>query len=109
MRIKSLIVLLITMLFAMSVQAEDYYVDVTNRTGFAIFHLYVSPGDSKSWQEDVLGTDVIADGDRMRVNLIGYDSPIFDIKLVDEDGDSYTFWNVDVSREDLVVTLDDLD
>jgi len=29
--------------------------------------------------------------------------------LVDEDDDSYTFWNVDVSTQDIVVTLDNLD
>jgi hypothetical protein len=29
--------------------------------------------------------------------------------LIDEDGDKYTFWNVDVSKEDITVTLDDLD
>jgi hypothetical protein len=34
---------------------------------------------------------------------------MFDIRLVDEDGDKYTFWNVDVSKRDLTVTLDDLD
>ena len=35
--------------------------------------------------------------------------PIFDIRLKDEDGDTYTFWKVDVSRQDITVTLDDLD
>ena len=32
-----------------------------------------------------------------------------DIRLVDEDEDSYTFWNIDVSTQDIVVTLDNLD
>ncbi|PKL95611.1 MAG: hypothetical protein CVV18_04840 [Gammaproteobacteria bacterium HGW-Gammaproteobacteria-8] len=93
----------------MSAQARDYYVDITNQTGFTIFYLHVSPGTAKSWEEDVLGNDVIIDGGTMRVTLSGYKSPIFDIRLVDEDGDTYTFWNVDVSQQDLVVTLDDLD
>jgi hypothetical protein len=89
--------------------ARDYYVDITNRTGYTIMYVYVSPGKSKSWEEDVLGSSVLMDGDTKRVNLYGYTSPVFDIRLVDEDNDSYTFWNVDVSREDLVVTLADLD
>ena len=93
-----------------SVQAQqNYYVDVTNRTGYTIMYMYVSPGDAKSWEEDVLGRDVLRSGATKRVNLYGYRSPIFDIRLVDEDGDTYTFWNVDVSRHDLVVTLADLD
>ncbi len=89
--------------------AADFYVDITNRTGYTIRYMYVSPAKSDSWEEDVLGDDVLLDGKTQRVNLRGYKSAVFDIKLVDEDGDSYTFWNIDVSEEDLVVTLDDID
>jgi len=43
------------------------------------------------------------------VNLSGYKTPVFDIRLVDQDGDRYTFWKVDVSKQDLTVTRDDVD
>jgi hypothetical protein len=89
--------------------AADYYVEITNRTGYTIMYMYVSPAKSDSWEEDVLGDDVLPDGDTRRVNLKGYRNSIFDIRLVDEDGDKYTFWNVDVSERDITVTLDDLD
>ena len=89
--------------------AADYYVEVTNRTGYTIMYMYVSPAKSDSWEEDVLGEDVLPNGTTQRVNLNGYKSPMFDIRLVDEDGDKYTFWNIDVSEEDITVTLDDLD
>ena len=89
--------------------AADYYVDITNRTGYTIMYMYVSPESSTSWEEDVLGSDVLADGETQRVNLTGYKSPMFDIQLVDSDGDKYTFWGVDVSKRDIVVTLADLD
>jgi hypothetical protein len=89
--------------------AGDYYVDVTNRTGYTILYMYVSPAKSTSWEEDVLDDDVLPSGQTFRVNLTGYTSPIFDIQLVDTDGDKYTFWNVDVSQRDIVVTLSDLD
>lgn len=94
---------------SVSAVAADYYVDITNRTGYTIMYMYVSPAKSDSWEEDVLGDDVLANGKTTRVNLTGYKSPIFDIRLVDEDGDKYTFWNVDVSTEDITVTLEDLD
>ena len=102
--------ILLALLGLSAAQAQqNYYVDVTNRTGFTIMYMYVSPGDARSWEEDVLGREVLRSGNTKRVNLYGYRSPIFDIRLVDEDGDTYTFWNVDVSRRDLVVTLADLD
>lgn len=89
--------------------AADYYVDITNRTGYTIMYMYVSPAKSDSWEEDVLGEEVLPEGETRRVTLTGYRSPIFDIRLVDSDGDKYTFWNVDVSERDIVVTLGDLD
>jgi len=89
--------------------AADYYVEITNRTGYTIMYMYVSPAKSESWEEDVLGDDVMPDGETRRVDLTGCKSPVFDIRLVDEDGDKYTFWNVNVSERDLTVTLDDID
>ena len=77
-----------------SAMAADYYVDITNRTGYTIYYVYISPDSSDSWEEDVLGSEVLMNDETRRVNLKGYKSPIFDIKLVDEDGDSYTFWDV---------------
>ncbi|UYV18317.1 hypothetical protein K1Y77_12600 [Halomonas qaidamensis] len=109
MRIKVLLAALLMLCSSSLVMAADYYVDITNRTGYTLYYMYVSPADSKNWEEDVLGNDVLMDGDTQRVTITGYNSPIFDIRLVDEDEDSYTFWNVDVSTQDLVVTLDHLD
>lgn len=109
MRIKTLLVALVALVVSSFAVATDYYVDITNRTGYTIYYMYVSPGKSKSWEEDVLGNDVLMNGDTQRVTLTGYTNPYFDIRLVDEDEDSYTFWNVDVSTQDIVVTLDHLD
>lgn len=100
---------LLLALLAGRIEATDYYVDITNDTGYTIMFMYVSPADAQDWEEDVLGADVLPDGEGRRVWLRNYNSPIFDIRLIDEDGDTYTFWDLDVSRHDLVVTLDHLD
>ena len=109
MRIKVWLFSLLLLCSSSFVMAGDYYVDITNRTGYTIYYMYVSPASSSSWEEDVLGSDVLMHGDTQRVTLTGYRSPYFDIRLVDEDDDSYTFWNIDVSRQDIVVTLEHLD
>lgn len=109
MQIRILLMALVALCASSLAMASDYYVDITNRTGYTIYYMYVSPGKSKSWEEDVLGSDVLMNGDTQRVTLTGYTNPYFDIRLVDEDNDSYTFWNVDVSKQDIVVTLDHLD
>lgn len=104
-----LAIVLLLLLSTAAIAQQNYYVDITNRTGYTIMYAYVSPGDARTWEEDVLGRDVIHNGNTTRVTLSGYRSPIFDIRLVDEDGDTYTFWNVNVSRQDITVTLADLD
>ena len=111
MMIKSLKLafLVIFALLSFGAQADDYYVEITNKTGYTIQYVYVSPDKSSEWEEDVLGSEVLMDGKTKRVNLKGYKSPVFDIKLVDEDGDTYTYWDIDVSKEDITATLTDLD
>jgi hypothetical protein len=90
--------------------AGNYHFDITNETGDTITYLYVSPETATYWEDDVLGEDgLLRPGKTQRVNLSGYKSPIFDIRLVDEDGDWYTFWKVDVSKQNLTVTPDDMD
>lgn len=101
--------MLLATLWAGQATAADYYVDISNQTGYTIMYMYVSPSDAQNWEEDVLGSQVLPTGQGRRVWLRNYHSPMFDIRLVDEDGDTYTFWQVDVSRHDLVVTLDHLD
>lgn len=108
-RFSAATLLLLVALFAGRAVAADYYVDITNDTGYTIMFMYISPSDAQTWEEDVLGSDVLPSGETQRVTLSNYNSSIFDIRLIDEDGDTYTFWNVDVAREDLVVTLDDID
>lgn len=85
------------------------YVEVTNSTGFDIYYLYVSHEDAEEWEEDVLGDDILEDGESVRVNIEGYSSSIFDIRAEDQDGDTYTFWNIDVATQDVEIQLTDLD
>lgn len=87
----------------------DGYVEVTNKTGYDIYYLYVSHAKSDSWEEDVLDDDILPNGNTVRVNLRNAKSSIFDIRAKDEDGDTYTIWDLDVSRHDVVFTLDDMD
>ena len=90
--------------------ATDYHFDITNETGYTITYLYVSPETSNYWEEDVLGKDgLLRPGKTQRVNLSGYKTPIFDIRLVNEHDDRYTFWKVNVSEHNLTVTPDDMD
>jgi hypothetical protein len=96
-------------LHSASTLAFNGYVEVTNDTGYTIYYLYVSNTSSGDWEEDVLGSDILSDGETIRVDVKRADSEYFDIRAVDSDDDSYTLWNVDISTRDVTFTLGDLD
>ncbi len=105
------IALLLVLFFAgaISAHASTLYINVTNKTGYDIYHLYISSVDSDEWEEDVLDVDVLLDGETVKVNLHGYKNPSFDLQAVDEDGDTYTIRNINAKRYDVILTLDDQD
>ena len=111
----------ILVLFALLVAVSSFAIDpanlntisFSNDTGFDIWYLYLSPGDSGEWGTDILGTtNTFDDGDTVSY-LIHYPDRCneFDIMAVDEDGDAYEVWGHEIcdGREsEVVFTLDDL-
>lgn len=106
---KLVLACLLLCLTTVSAYAADMYVKVTNKTGFDIYHLYVSDVGSDEWGEDVLDVDVLEDGDTVQVDIKGYSNPKFDVQAEDEDGDTYTIRNINVNKYDIVFTIDNVD
>lgn len=68
--------------------ALDRHVVVENRTSYDIQELYASSVGSNSWEEDVLGRNVLASGSSVRFNVddgTGYCK--YDFRAVFSDGD----------------------
>jgi hypothetical protein len=93
----------------LSQAGNDLQVVITNNTGYPVQQVFISPDDATSWEEDLLDGRVLPNGESMRFTLQGYSNPMFDIKLVDTDGDSYSFHDVDVERYDVTATIANLD
>ena len=97
---------LLVLCFSALASAADYAVVVSNNTGYDFHHLYVSSVNSDEWEEDILGADVLHSGEHITVTITGYDSPLFDIRAVDEEGDSVTLYDVDVEKHDVEFTFE---
>ena len=70
---------------------------VRNLSGNSVFFVYVSPDYSDSWEEDVLGNDVLMPGNETDILMNGYgDHCWFDIKIEDEVGNVSEFFDVDL-------------
>jgi hypothetical protein len=85
-----------------------------NNTGFDIWYLFFSPGDSDEWGADILGsTRTLANGLELDF-YIHYPAPCntFDFMAIDEEGDAYYIWDFEIcdGREAFFeITLDNYD
>jgi hypothetical protein len=87
--------------------AQSRSVTILNNTGYTIYHVYVSPSNVRSWQEDLLGAN--------QIFLNGYEIDVdlprggqWDIMLEDEDGDTYTKYRISAGSR-INFTISDLD
>ncbi len=79
--------------------AQDRRVKVINETAFTVVEFYGSNAGSESWEEDVLGEDVLAPGQSVIVNFddgSGYCK--FDFLAKFEDGDQVEKRGIDVCK-----------
>ncbi len=82
-----------------SVSALDRHVRIVNNTGYTMVRFYGSNKGSDSWEEDILGSDVLRSGQSVRINFddgSGYCK--FDFKAVFEDGDVLTRKNINICK-----------
>jgi hypothetical protein len=90
--------LLATALFIASpALANDYHVEIINKTGLAMKHFYASVTSTDSWEEDILGRDILEDGESFEANINdGSGKCRYDFKAVFENGASLVRGNVNV-------------
>ncbi|MCK4806641.1 MAG: hypothetical protein KAT09_03295 [Candidatus Aegiribacteria sp.] len=89
---------------------EAAMVEVTITNGLELWDIYfilIDPSD-ETWGEDRLGADILTPGESFTVEI---EEGTWDIMVEDEDGDTYTLWQVDIGPESYQwnVTIDDMD
>lgn len=73
----------------MSAHAGDQDFVLHNETGVDIQELYVSPSSKSDWEEDILGVDVLPDGDSVEISFSrDEDAELWDLKVTDSAGGS---------------------
>ena len=73
---------------------------LVNESTVTITHIYVSASDTTSWDEDVLGQDVLPPGDSVDIVFPAKDSNVekcvYDIKVLARDGREGFLYNIDL-------------
>ena len=78
-------------------QAQDLSFPLSNDTSVTLWELYMSPSNVNSWEEDILGANVLGPGETTNVIIAdGRADCIYDIRGVFADGDVVEDWGVDL-------------
>lgn len=85
-----------------------------NNTGFDIWHLFFSPGESGVWGADILGSTQTLLNGQEREFYLHYPGRCgtFDFMAIDDEGDAYYIWDFDICDGDdafFEITLDNYD
>jgi hypothetical protein len=94
----SLASLLLCALTLPAFAARRATVKVINQSKWEIHHLFLSSSDEREWGPDQLGEHVLAKGDEFTITDIPCD--LYDIQVVDEDGDECVIEEVDLCGDD---------
>jgi hypothetical protein len=95
----ALCVLAMTASASLPLRAGDQDFTLVNKTGVAISELYVSPTSAEEWQEDVLGVDVLEDGEEVEITFSREEEECaWDIMVKDEDGNEISWDDIDLCK-----------
>lgn len=99
---------LLTLSFS-AAKAGDQDFTLHNDTGVEIHELYVSPHSANDWEEDILGKDTLADGDKLDIKFSPKeDTSKWDLKIVDGKGGSVVWENLKLTEiTDVTLTIED--
>jgi hypothetical protein len=73
---------------------------LANQTGVTIYKLQMSPADCASWEEDMLGSEVMPDQTERAITFSGYrsDVTLWDLKVTDGEGTSIEWRGIDLTQ-----------
>ena len=72
---------------------------LVNKTGVDIQEVYVAPHGSEEWQEDVMGRDMLVNGQSVKINFERQiKGKVWDLKVVDKDGKASVWQNLNLTE-----------
>lgn len=83
----------------------DSTLTIENESSYAFAEIYLSPEDAGTWGADLLGADILAPGEVLQLSNISCD--VYDIRIVDDEGDECVLASVDLCLDDAVWSIDD--
>lgn len=78
-------------------QGRNLDFELLNRTPYVVTHIFVSPSNSDTWGEDIMGKDVLGVGESVEIEFSRSERECrWDLKIVDEDEDEIVWTGLDL-------------
>ena len=78
-------------------QTASVSFELTNNTGYTLTHIYISLPSNDSWEEDILGDQVVRNGETVEISVDdGLEACEYDIRYDFSDGDHLIEESVDL-------------
>ncbi len=100
-RSSSLLALSSLALLGLSSQAsaQDLVFNLINQSSYDVIEFYASPYNVDSWEEDILGSDILESGYSIRITIADARSQCeYDLRFVFDDGDVIERSGVDLCK-----------
>ena len=79
---------------------------LVNKSTYTVVELYVSPTNDDEWGEDILGRDVLENGEKVAITFSrGEATCSWDLKIVDEDEDEVTWTKLNLCEANEITLM----
>jgi hypothetical protein len=96
----------ITSTAARASQGRNLDFTLINKTGVTIEEIYVSPSDDDKWGKDVMGRDVLKNGEKVDITFSRSEATCkWDLKIIDEDKDEGVWENIDLCKAEEITIM----
>jgi len=75
----------------------EHEIQITNKTSYGLYHLYISPEHETHWGTDELDpTHIIQQNETVSVIV---ECGTWDVKIIDQTGKEHIFWHVELCHD----------
>ena len=86
--------------FALAAGTDNDFV-LVNKTGYTLDSVFVSPAKSNDWGDDIMGRDVVADGEEVLITFHPSEGhSVYDLQVVYDDGTKAVWPNLKLPHVD---------
>ena len=91
------VLMMLVIIFVFKANAGDQDFTLVNETGLTINEFYCSPNDTDDWGDDILGENIMEDGDSLEVSFDrATEECLWDLMIVDGDGERIFWQDIDL-------------